>query len=195
MRIKQALLALAAAALLLTAATSAATASTVIMEPSGAIRMTSVGRYTFLRTLEETIACNVTLTGTVARESRGTLTESPEPAVNPQLGSIVEGRVSECTGSTSLTLLFGERLWKWYGFAKRGEVWSTYWLHILYLIGTSSWACLFKQRWTFSWNEATGETSVETENLEVILLRGFCPIEGGGSGRFRIEPRLSARLR
>jgi hypothetical protein len=184
---------LAAGIALLVGITGAASASTIITEPAGPVRAVSVGRFTFVGGLLP-VACNLVLSGTVTREATGTLTERPEPTINPVLGSWTSGAVSECSLGTTVTLLFADGLWKYEGYRHREEIWEWYILHVLYLVETSNWACLFDALVTVTYNERTGEWRVNaTEYLRVTSLRGVCGVEQT-AGTFRMEPRLTARL-
>lgn len=74
-----------------------ATASTMTISPSGPINETSIGKATFA-VGESRIACNVRFTGTLFSSATGELTSEPNPAVNPQIGTLNPPTVSECAG-------------------------------------------------------------------------------------------------
>jgi hypothetical protein len=193
MRAKRVLL-LAAVVTMLLAIGGAASGSTLHIEPSGSIRAISVGKVTLARTSEgAVIACNVTMEGTVAGSSSGTLSASPEPATNPRIGSFSAGRVAECTGATT-TYLYGPGKWEWYGHFTRGETWGTYWLHATYLVSSMLTPCLYDVLMTVTYNERTNQAITESSQiLSKIPLLVTCPVITA-EGTYRFEPALRGFL-
>jgi hypothetical protein len=173
--LRRALLSSTLAILALTLAGAGATASTVSISPGGNFTAASSGAVTF-STGGINITCNVTLAGSLKTSATGTLTASPDPAQNPNIGAITGGSVSGCSGG-SVALLFGTP-GQIYNNAIDGSGLPTIGLSelrfLLSVAGVGS--CLYRRIERYIWNIFTWRWLLISEiNNSLVTLSGVCP--------------------
>jgi hypothetical protein len=144
---------------------AAASASTAFINPSGRIRQVSSEKITFTAG-EAVIRCAMTITGTLFEGAEGTLTESPNIAVNPRIGRLARPTVSECTGGMPVYLEGGEKYEYWH--EEHSFEWLTYTLHHEFLIEQG---LFFKCLYDMALVERYHKTSRETGWLEIVATR------------------------
>jgi hypothetical protein len=165
---------LAALALCLWAVSStAAGASEVILEPAGNITRTGT---IALTTPEGTISCAVTMGGTYARASSGTLTASPAPEVNPLIGRASSSVTKRCTNG-EITFLNDPPKYVW----ARGitsERWLMFELPVEILIEQGIYRCLYRLRVDYEYNSSNGRLTLtgSTVLTRTPLFPGICPV-------------------
>jgi hypothetical protein len=165
-----------------------ASASRVFIAPSGAVTERSIERIRFISS-EGTVECVVSLRGTLVELATGTLTRTPEPAVNPRIGTFREGTVSECRNGEIRVLNPGQK----YVYAhnvEHPERWLMFILDFEELFSTGLLTrCLYRLQINYLYESRTGQLIVQgTQVLERrALTLGVCPMEIAIEGTSQVE--------
>jgi hypothetical protein len=170
-------------------ASAVAGATTVEIDPGGAITSDSNGRFSFTSD-DLPISCEIELAGALATSASGTLTGSPQPEVNARVGEITSGSDRNCTFGTDSELLFGAELpdWDVLGYAFAEESASMYVKEAQFKINAPFVDCLIRSRVDFTYDESTGIATVT--GIAVLSAVG-CPDNPGLTGTFNIDPTQS----
>ena len=161
---------------------------------------TSQGQLTFRDSSGVTLECNVTLVGTIKRQTSGQLIIL-EPATNALVGRITEGRVANCSDAAAVvTLLFGVGLWQKYKVEKNaGELSEFYVLHAQVLIrrrvGFVTYECLIDTLVELQYNERTGVLRIVESQTLIRRALTFCNREEKFTGSIRVAPIVTLTLR
>jgi hypothetical protein len=189
---KLALTALLAVVAVLSAA-AVSTASSGTISPGGNITSTSIGTFTFTSN-SGSIACNVTLTGSLATSASGTLSTAPE-AGNPTVGHLFGGTANGCGFGNSATVLISTtNQWAVRNRAVSGSE-SQNWIdHSQFDITAFGFVkCLITANVKFRYTSETNSRA-EVTGIEVISTTNECPENPGLQGNFRISPTQSFTL-
>jgi len=167
--------------------TAAASASIVEIQPSG--RIVKIGTMNFT-TGEGTVSCPMTLGGTYNAGVSGTLTGTPEPRVNPQIGRITSVTRGACSGG-EITIL-NRDIPKWeYGHNVR-EIEKRLQYELPYEILVSQNIinqCLYRIAIYYIYNSANGQLTIERTDVltRTALFPGFCPASIRVEGTFEVD--------
>jgi hypothetical protein len=183
----------AVAVVALMAAGGVASAATGTISPGGPFTATSNGRFTFTSG-SGNISCNVRLNGELLRSASGTLSATPNPSINPQVGTVRGGSAENCTIFSSATILFpAEPVWRVYNHAISGTRASLYILNAQFDITAFGFVrCLITARTDFTYDSSTARAVVNS--ITVLRLSAECPEEPGLLGEFTISPRQTFTL-
>jgi hypothetical protein len=174
-------------------AASTALGTLLRASPAGAFSA-STGSLTFTSSSGE-ISCPVTFSGTLAAESSGTLTESPRPESNPQVGSFTSGSSGRCSSGRLTLLPAGATRLYVNSISGRGESelsLGLYAEHVTLLVDAFSGArCQYDARLTMTYSNSTGSASIVglTEVRTRALFPGTCPERPNLRGTLSTAPR------